>query len=218
MTVPAVVTLTNGTSAWANQVATDVNGLLASVASLSTISGVPRYLTTAARDTAIPSPQQGNLVYVVASDDYWYYTGAAWANFMDHPDLISRYAPLGIGETAYAEQVTAQGPFGPAIVDVAGVTVTFTAIAGAKYMLTANVEIGQNSAGNVTCTATIADGANAVIVANRQTIIAGSYGSFNPMRRVTPGAGSITYKLRVSAGSGTIGTGANASLMVQRVA
>ena len=91
MTVPAVVTLTNGTSAWANQVATDVNNLLASVSALSTIAGVPRYATTAARDAAIPIPAQGNLVYVIAGDDYWYYTGAAWANFMDHPDLISRY-------------------------------------------------------------------------------------------------------------------------------
>ena len=97
MTVPAVVTLTNGTSAWANQVATDVNNLLASVSALSTIAGVPRYATTAARDAAIPIPAQGNLVYVIAGDDYWYYTGAAWANFMDHPDLISRYAPLAGG-------------------------------------------------------------------------------------------------------------------------
>ena len=203
MTVPAVVTLTNGTSAWGNQVATDVNNLLASVAALTSIAGVPRYATTAARDAAIPIPAQGNLVYVIAGDDYWYYTGAAWANFMDHPDLISRYAPL-IREVAYAEVSVAQNAFGPAVTDITNATVTFVALAGHKYEIVGSAELSTNAAAVDPINLFLTDSANTIIQSRRHAINAGSYGSFLVMRRVIPGAGSITYKLRASATTGPI--------------
>jgi len=51
--------------------AADVNGYL--------MQGILVFATTAARDAAITSPQEGQFAYITANDTVYYYTGSAWA-------------------------------------------------------------------------------------------------------------------------------------------
>jgi hypothetical protein len=47
------------------------------------------FATTAARDAALPSPLEGQLVWLEDSNKYVYYSGSAWVEFEDSPQTIS---------------------------------------------------------------------------------------------------------------------------------
>lgn len=119
--------------------------------------------------------------------------------------LNARYAPVTRGEIAYAEQAAAQGPSGPAIFDIPGLTVTFAAVTGRKYEVVGNCELSTNSGALAVLTLWLTDSANAVSNARNHSVAAGGYGSFQVMRRITAVAtGNLTYKLRASASAGTL--------------
>lgn len=65
--------------------AADVNGYL--------MQGILVFATTAARDAAITSPQEGQFAYITADDTVYYYTGSAWAVSAMDNTAYTAYTP-----------------------------------------------------------------------------------------------------------------------------
>lgn len=167
-----------------------------------------RFATVAARDAAYPAASAGPGAQCVTLDTYteWLSSGTAWIPIV-----------AGLGEVAYSAQPTPIGPFGPGISDIAGLSVTFTAAGiGAKYELLASVMLATGNASNTNMTLYITDAGNSVINARQHTILAGSYGHFTVIGRVTPGGGSVTYKVRADANAGSITANANSNTGIIR--
>ena len=129
----------------------------------------------------------------------------------DHEDRISALERLlserqwnsSWGEVGYAEITADQSGFG-VLADVVGLSVTFTAVASRKYKVTAFMRvIKEVSAGSILIQ--IADGANVGIQHDVVSLQPGEGDSCTPVKRVVPGAGSVTYKVRAS-NAGTAGT------------
>lgn len=117
--------------------------------------------------------------------------------------LATRYAALE-REIAYAEASGAQATFGPAITDITGATVTFTAVSTRKYLIQGKANIVQNtSAGSLLLTLTNA--ANTVFdLTGFANATAGHYFPLAVFKRVTGLSGSQTFKLRASTTAGTM--------------
>jgi len=107
------------------------------------------------------------------------------------------------GVMAYA-QVTANQTGISTVVDLTSLTVTFTAVAGRRYRITGFGLITQRT-GTGTATMTITNSAN-VQQAAAQSRLTGADNEMQtatPMFVVVPGAGSITYKLRLTTNAST---------------
>lgn len=65
--------------------AADTNGYL--------MQGILVFSTTAARDAAITSPQEGQFAFVKADDTIYYYTGSAWAISATDNTAYTSYTP-----------------------------------------------------------------------------------------------------------------------------
>jgi hypothetical protein len=112
-------------------------------------------------------------------------------------------SPLGTVASGYAAVTTNQTPIGPSVADLTGLTITFTAVADRRYRITGYVpQIVKTSVESATVVY-ITDGSNAEIEKWGQVLAEGKVMSVNIQAVVVPGAGSVTYKLRAEAGSGT---------------
>jgi len=105
------------------------------------------------------------------------------------------------GVMAYA-QVTANQTGISTVVDLTSLTVTFTAVAGRRYRITGYGRVKQNtSSGFVTMT--ITNAANTQQSASQILMVATEVGQPMPTFIVVPGAGSVTYKLRLTTNTAT---------------
>jgi hypothetical protein len=88
-------------------------------------------------------------------------------------------------------------------VDVTGLSVTFTAVAGATYEVRAKVFLG-NTVTATSSTASLTDGAGTVLDTGGYITRSANDSLITPLEtEVTPGAGAFTYKLRLKAAAGT---------------
>jgi hypothetical protein len=78
--------------------AADVNGYL--------MQGVLVFASTAARDAAITSPQEGQFAYTKDTNSLWYYTGSAWAASGATGDIEGVTAGVGISGGGTSGTVT----------------------------------------------------------------------------------------------------------------
>ena len=73
--------------------AADTNGYL--------MQGILVFATTAARDAAITSPQEGQFAYIKADDTTYYYTGSAWAISATDNTAYTAFTPAFWGATPW---------------------------------------------------------------------------------------------------------------------
>jgi hypothetical protein len=97
-------------------------------------------------------------------------------------------------------QPLAPAQVGSAFTDVAGMSITFTAVAGHRYRLTVDLNVLTATAGGV-CNARITDGANNTLVGADfgATVPLAEYAVWSWSAWATPPAGAITYKVRAQA-------------------
>lgn len=118
---------------------------------------------------------------------------------------------LARGEVGYAQVVADQLSIST-VADLTSLTLTFTAVAGRRYRWTFSGEV----------VATVADGAYALILTDGSNVMkkratrgctSTAADSCSLMFEETPGAGSVTRKLRLSkaSGTGTVGLAATAT-------
>ena len=143
-------------------------------------------------------------------------TGSQGAsNFLSNAEacyvLIDRVGDKGDDGTApsvivaYADDVDGQVGVSTTTVDLTELTVTFTAIAGRQYKITGHVWIWSTTAGTPAFVAlSITDGADAGVGLTYSHVASGFAATTHVEAVVTPGAGSVTYKLRASTNSGTV--------------
>lgn len=126
-----------------------------------------------------------------------------------NPEITARMSGSGI-EVAYAERTTPYNMVA-GIQDIPGVSVTFTAPADRKYKITAAAYVGSSTDANVRFALVIADGSSAQIQSSQvQTQTINHYIKSEFSARVTPSAGSVTYKLRVQDLTGAAVAGVDA--------
>ncbi len=91
--------------------------------------------------------------------------------------------------------------------DLTGLSVTWDAVAGRRYRISGRVRCTQSTAVGVV-EVSITTAANTIIDRDSMTLGVNESASFNPWTIVTPSAGSVTYKMRVTtfSGGGTVGT------------
>lgn len=87
--------------------ATDVNGYL--------MQGVLVFASTAARDAAITSPQEGQFAYTKDTNGLWYYDGAAWVASGATGDIEGVTAGVGISGGGTSGTVTVTNSMATAI-------------------------------------------------------------------------------------------------------
>jgi len=118
-------------------------------------------------------------------------------------------AAVPLGTVAYA-QVTGNQTGISAVTDLTSLTVTFTAVAGRRYRITGFGLIAQKT-GTGVATMTITNSANAQQAAAQSRLIVDETQTATPMFVVVPGAGSITYKLRLTTNANTCDLNATAT-------
>lgn len=113
---------------------------------------------------------------------------------------------------APATVTTSQTGIGNTVTDLTGLTITATAVANRRWKITGNVRVTQNTAGGVP-ELYITDGSN--VTKNRRgiTLGAGETGHIKCEADVVTAAGSQTFKLRLTVGSGTVDLTAAADLL-----
>lgn len=126
--------------------------------------------------------------------------------------VIGPTGPAGtstLGTVAYAETASAQTGI-TTVADLTTLTTTFTAVAGRRYKITGVTRVVQNTsaANNIL---SITDGAGTEINNSFLSIPAGSNGFHVAIAVIVPGAGSKTFKLRLSTSAGTTQTAPSAT-------
>jgi hypothetical protein len=170
--------------------ASDVNNYLME-------QGVMYFATTAARDLAITSPEDGMVAYVGSNDaneGIYTYNGTAWRKGpgWNAPWGVIGYSKQTVAQTGIAAitDITGDGPSSKA-------SVTFTAIGNRYYKLTARV-VSQSASAPSTSVLYITDSSNVEVGRSVEPTAAAVYGNHHfTSAIVTPAAGSITYKLRI---------------------
>lgn len=109
------------------------------------------------------------------------------------------------GKVAYAETSTDTTGITTTTTDLTGLSVTFTAETGRRYLITGNARFSQ-SGSNSNPEFRIRNGSNTTINRSTGTMPAGEFDTRNSMAVDVPGAGSVTYKLSMSTGLGTLAT------------
>jgi hypothetical protein len=87
--------------------AADTNGYL--------MQGINVFASTAARDAAITSPQEGQFAYTKDTNSLWYYTGSAWAASGATGDIEGVTAGVGISGGGTSGTVTVTNSMATAI-------------------------------------------------------------------------------------------------------
>ncbi|MCP9746910.1 hypothetical protein [Lacihabitans sp. CS3-21] len=89
---------------------------------------LPRYADLAAIQAAIPTAQQGMMVYNVGTASNWYYNGTAWTNILGNViaplNLIYSTTPavsIGLDQTISGERIVGGDPFNPTLSAAYGV-------------------------------------------------------------------------------------------------
>lgn len=114
------------------------------------------------------------------------------------------------GAMGYASKVSSQAGVTTAGADVTSLSVTFTAVAGRSYRVSAMQRvIQQTSAGIVTMR--LHNGAGTQLAAWQQTLQAAEVGTAIILATFSPGAGSTTYKLNLITSAGTVDANASAT-------
>lgn len=160
---------------------------------------VGRYqiVTSGSRPTGSLRPT-GAVIYETDTGRWLFWTGAAWA-------------ALSSSTIGYA-QITANQTGITTITDITSLTVTFTAVAGRRYRISASAFLLSTVAGDVS-SLVIADGAGTQLNSSQIDLRITDNIRGHISHVVVPGAGSKTYKLRASrvSGSGNITVSAGAS-------
>jgi hypothetical protein len=119
-------------------------------------------------------------------------------------DVVANTTSLPRGLAAYAQATASQASV-TTVVDLTSLSVTFTALAGRYYLIEAFATVHSSSGGDV-CGLIIANSANTVLAQGFAVSNTNAVGTaLNVSLRVTPGAGSITYKLRGLRAAGSVG-------------
>lgn len=151
-----------------------------------------------------PTGYEGRAVYDTDTDAFMIYASATtgWQPPWNLP----------WGAVAAPALVTASQTGITAVVDLTGLTITATAVANRRWKITGNVRVTQNTAGGVP-ELYITDGSN--VTKNRRgiTLGAGETGHIHCEADVVTAAGSRTFKLRLTVGSGTVDLTAAADLL-----
>lgn len=89
------------------------------------------------------------------------------------------------------------------VVDLTGLVITATAVAGRRWKLSGNVRVTQNTLDSVP-ELYITNGAGTIINRRGISLAAGETGHIHVEADVVTTAGSLTYKLRLTSGAGTV--------------
>jgi hypothetical protein len=169
--------------------------------------GRPRFTTTAARGTAIPSPEDGQSVYMATNDadegPYEWHTEDEWRRPWNMP----------WGFVASASRSTLQTGVSTSFVDLTGLSVTFAAVANRRYEVRAKFLVEKATTTNLV-DVILANAANTQLE-NMGTLKMSPFDLFTffPSAFVgSIGAGTQTLKLRGICGSGTFNVRSDASI------
>lgn len=150
-----------------------------------------RFPDAAARDTALSIVKaKGMVTFQDDINQFTFYNGVAWT-------------PVPGSVVAYAEKTADENNF-TTVADIASLTVTFTAVNGVSYRITARCRTLQNVAAG-TQSLFLTDGANAQIAEDVFTVPTSTTVSYRQLvhRELWGGAtGSVTRKLRLSVTAG----------------
>lgn len=134
-------------------------------------------------------------------------------NIIDHE---SRILALPRGVVASTTLATTFATASVTPVDVTGLSVTFTAVAGRQYKISAFCNMGSNV--SAVCEFYIVTGATTL--AEAYLLPAAGIGGVSSYVLHTPGAGSVTYKIQANTASGTLtmyGTNTRASIAARMI-
>lgn len=116
-------------------------------------------------------------------------------------DLNDNFEAVPHGYTGLASATSSQLGV-TTIVDLTSLTLTFTAPGGRRYLISGIVRCDQAStAGRV---AVYISTSTSVIQKEEMNLQVGERATFTPWTVITPSAGSVTYKLRLSTSAGTV--------------
>lgn len=165
---------------------------------------VPIFASTAARDTAIPSPTSGQAAYVdtgTSAEGLYFYNGTSW-----RPAAWN--TPWGV--VASASSTSNQTGI-TALADITFATVTWTAVSNRLYRITLAARLAQQTSNGVITVAlqTGASGAGTEIFAHNSGGVATVAGNIAVANLVTyqTGSGSISAHVRVATTAGTVDVG-----------
>jgi len=138
------------------------------------------------------SPYEGQAIYETDTDKVLYWSGSAW-----YPNWN-----LPWGQIAYATKTSNQGSI-TTTADVAGLSVTFTAVENRRYAISTEGMMLSTVAGD-NFNWIIADGSNNILTLKSFHLYSVSLGVFTGAKIVhSPAAGSFTYKIRAQRNGGT---------------
>mgnify|MGYP007090086409 CR=1 FL=1 len=119
-------------------------------------------------------------------------------------------ATIPLGEVGYASKTSHQTGITTAGADVTSMSVTFTAVAGRSYRVSAMQRVTQQSSAAIV-TMRLHDGSGTQLAAWQQTLEAAEVGTAIILARFSPGAGSTTYKLNLITSAGTVDANASST-------
>lgn len=167
---------------------------------------VREQLTTICTSITRPARPEGSLIYETDTDTILVYDGSGWLP-------VWARAASGRGTIGYVARTTDQAGI-TAVVDVGGLSITFTAAASRRYRITAEA-LMFGSVANDAMQLQITDAANTILqYAQLPTgVNVGHAYKLHCERVHIPSAGSVTYKVRAlrAAGTGTLQISATAN-------
>lgn len=163
---------------------------------------LPKFATTGARTTAIPSPADGDASYLNAGDATEgpeFYNGSNWRKPWNLPWGIMGTASTTTPQTGIST-----------IADLTSLTVSFTAVTGRRYKTTVQTKLTHSAAVGIPALS-IADGSNVQSNALTQTMQASSAAVGLVIAVETISAGAVVRKARlVETFAGTVDSAASA--------
>ena len=128
----------------------------------------------------------------------------------------SQMTNLPMGVAAVASRTTSVSSLGTAVADITGVSVTFTAVSSRLYKFSFFVT-GQKVSTSGYTDIQLTDSSNVLIMGMTQYSVAGNYWNCSGGVTKTGLSGSVTYKLRGAAESGTSNPTASATIPITLV-
>lgn len=170
--------------------AADLNSYLQS-------QSVPQFTNVAQRDSQWPAPPNGAVCVTVDTGTLWQRTISAWIR------------PFGVW--GYAEVTASQGSIAATVVDLTGLTVTYTSPGLRRVRITVNTALQSTVAGDYG-RVDITDGTGSTTYQTAQAQVAGVAVSVTCVAVEVAPQGAATYKARCvrSAGTGTLTSSASA--------
>jgi len=180
--------------------------------SVATASDVNNYLmeqsimyfsSTANRDSAITSPEEGMVVYIGSdnvNEGLYTYNGTSWRK---GPGWNAPWGAVGHAVTT-TDSAATSGTAAPAVVTWGSMEVTFTAISNRLYRTTASgIITSDNGGGSDYAELIITDGSNGVLASSRAIVQNGVEEGRTVVYVEGNASGSTTRRLRVRKHSGT---------------